>query len=157
MWHLLWQAGIQEIVISTGTRSLLLVSIIYLLFSPCNLLHLAYAICNLCLYFICNYKIINKVLECFAQISLEKNMKNDQVEYCHVWASRMRATDVWFVCHKIGTAKPLAKKVEIFCNRYLSQCPLLHNMQCQSPLPLKSDRCKSSILIKRSSNLSTLV
>ena len=42
----------EENVIST--RSLLLALIINLLFSPCNLPQLAYAICNLCLYLFCN-------------------------------------------------------------------------------------------------------
>ena len=57
---------------------------IYLLFSPCNLPQLAYAICNLCLNLIRNYKITNKVLESFVQILLEKNTRSDQVKYCHV-------------------------------------------------------------------------
>ena len=34
-------------------------------FSPGNLPRLAYAICNLCLYFFCNCKITNEVFESF--------------------------------------------------------------------------------------------
>ena len=56
----------EENVIST--RSLLLALIINLLFSPCNLPQLAYAICNLCLYLFCNCKNVNKVFQSFVQI-----------------------------------------------------------------------------------------
>ena len=57
---------------------------INLLFSPCNLPQLAYAICNLCLNLIRNYQITNKVFETFVLILLEKNIGSDQVRYCHV-------------------------------------------------------------------------
>ena len=60
-----------------SSRSLLLVSIINLLFSPRNLPQLDYTVCNLCLCLFCNCKITNKV-------SLEKNRRSDQVKYCHV-------------------------------------------------------------------------
>ena len=59
-----------------SSRSLLLVSIINLLFSPRNLPQLDYTVCNLCLCLFCNCKITNKV-------SMEKDM-SDQVKYCHV-------------------------------------------------------------------------
>ena len=39
---------------------------------------------NLCLYFFRNSKITNKVFGSFVQISLEKNIRSDQVKYCHV-------------------------------------------------------------------------
>ena len=39
---------------------------------------------NLCLYFFRNCKITNKVFESFVRISLEKNIRSDQVKYCHV-------------------------------------------------------------------------
>ena len=81
LWYLLWQAGIQEIVIST--RTLLLVQIINFWFSPRNVPRLAYFICNKCLYFIVNCKIMDKVFESFVQISLEKN-RSDPLKYCHV-------------------------------------------------------------------------
>ena len=57
---------------------------IYLLYSPCNLPQLGYAICNLCLNLIRTYKITNKVFESFVLILLEKNVRSDQVKYCHV-------------------------------------------------------------------------
>ena len=60
-----------------SSRSLLLVSIINLLFSPRNLPQLDYTVCNLCLCLFCNCKITNKV-------SLEKNTRSDQVKYRHV-------------------------------------------------------------------------
>ena len=56
---------------------------INLLFSPCNLPWLAYAICNLCLNLIRNYNITNKAFESFVQTLLEKNM-SDQMKYYHV-------------------------------------------------------------------------
>ena len=39
---------------------------------------------NLCLYLFCNYKIAHKSFESFVQISMEKNMRSDQMKYCHV-------------------------------------------------------------------------
>ena len=57
---------------------------INLLFSPSNLPQQAYAICNLCLNLIHNCKITNKVSESFVLILLEKNIRSDQVRYCHV-------------------------------------------------------------------------
>ena len=57
---------------------------ISLLFSRCHLPPLAYAISNLFLYLIRNYKITNKVFESFIQILSEKNKRSDQVKYFHV-------------------------------------------------------------------------
>ena len=65
-----------------SSRSLLLVSIINLLFSPRNLPQLDYTVCNLCLCLFCNCKITNKV-------SLEKNTRSDQVKYRHVLLERL--------------------------------------------------------------------
>ena len=36
---------------------------------------------HLCLYFICYCKITNKVSESLVQISMEKNLRGDQVKY----------------------------------------------------------------------------
>ena len=39
-----------------------------------HILRLAYAICNLCLYFICNCKITSKVFESFVRICVESGL-----------------------------------------------------------------------------------
>ena len=155
--HLLWQAGIQEIVFTT--ESLLLVYIINLLFSSGNLPRLACAICSLCLYLFCNCKITNKVFESFFPnfIGKEQEEWSGETLSCslRVFELLMRAikylrvSEIWFVCHKIS-------------NRHPSWWPLLQNMQCKSLLlrcliSLKSDRWKSSVFLQRSTNLSTLV
>ena len=59
---------------------------INLLFSPCNLPRLAYAISNLCLYLIRNYKITNKVFDLVLSKFYwkKKFIRSDQVKYCYV-------------------------------------------------------------------------
>ena len=141
------------------------------MFSPHNLPQLAYAICNLFLYLFCNCKITNKVFWEFCPNFMGKQYEewSGEILSCSITVFELpgRAKNFlsdWFMifCLKISTAKPLAWKLLISANRHPSQCPLLQNMQCQSPLltcliSLKSNRCKSSIFIKRSTNLFTLV